>query len=217
MKLIVVGCGRVGAELAYRLYKNGHQVTIIDRQKEAFHGLPEDFIGRLVEGEAMHQDILIRAGIETADGIAVVTSSDPTNAIVGHVAKTVYNLQIVVVRNFDSQWRSLHEAFGSQVVSSSSWGAQRIEELLYHTDGQSVFSAGNGEVELYEFTIPESWDGKTIKELLPGKEYVVAALTRSGTAFLPDEDTILQEGDVMLVSARLEGSQALRKHFTQPE
>lgn len=210
MKYIIIGCGRVGAELAYRLYKNQHQVTVIDSKKSAFHNLPEDFLGKTLEGEAMNQDILRRAGLDSTDGLAVVTSSDSINAVVAHIAKTVYNIPIVVVRNYDSRWRSMHEAFNHQVISSSSWGAQRFEELLYNAKGHTVFSAGNGEVELYEFTIGEEWAGKDLQELIPSEECVVAALTRAGNAILPQPGTILKTGDLLLISATIEGSTVLR-------
>ena len=213
MNIIVVGCGRVGAELAYRLYRNGQQVVVIDTNSDAFHGIPEDFAGRMIEGDAMNQDVLRRAGIESADGIALVTSSDRVNAIVGHVARTVYEIPVVAVRNFDSRFRSLHEAFGHNMVSSSSWGAQRIEELLYDEKGNTVFSAGNGEVELYEFSIPDSWQNRRLNELLPQSDCVAAALTRAGQAFLPSADTVLETGDLLLISATLAGSTALRQRI----
>jgi trk system potassium uptake protein TrkA len=216
MNIIVVGCGRVGAELAYRLYRNGQQVVVIDTNSDAFHGIPEDFSGRMIEGDAMNQDVLRRSGIESADGIALVTSSDRLNAIVGHVARTVYEIPVVAVRNFDSRFRSLHEAFGHNMVSSSSWGAQRIEELLYDEKGNAVFSAGNGEVELYEFSIPDAWQNRRLNELLPQNDCVVAALTRAGKAFLPAADTVLETGDLLLISATLAGSTALR-HRIQSE
>ncbi len=151
MKMIVVGCGRVGAELADRLSQRGHQVVVIDQSEDAFHNLPADFKGRVVEGQALSQDVLRRAGITHADGLAAVTSSDSINAVVAHIAREEYNVPSVVVRNFNSRWRTMHEVFGLQVVSSTSWGAQRIEELLYQPEIRTVFSAGNGEVELYEF------------------------------------------------------------------
>ena len=216
MNIIVVGCGRVGAELAYRLYRNGQQVVVIDTNSDAFHGIPEDFAGRMIEGDAMNQDVLRRAGIESADGIALVTSSDRVNAIVGHVARTVYEIPVVAVRNFDSRFRSLHEAFGHNMVSSSSWGAQRIEELLYDEKGNTVFSAGNGEVELYEFNIPDAWQNRQLDELLQQNDCVAAALTRAGQAFLPSANTVLETGDLLLISATLAGSTALR-HRIQSE
>lgn len=213
MNMIVIGCGRVGAELAYRLYQRGHTVVVVDQSEAAFHNLPMDFRGRTVVGEALSQDALRRAGIEQADALAVVTSNDTINAVVAHLARSFYFVPSVVVRNFDSRWRPMHEVFKLQVVSSSSWAAQRIEELLYYQETHSVFSAGNGEVELYEFVIQDEWAGFSVTDLLPNKECVLAALTRGGRAMLPAHDEVLKKNDLILVSASLEGSEALRSRL----
>lgn len=210
MNMIVVGCGRVGAELAYRLYQKGHRVTVIDNVASAFANLPPDFRGRTLEGDPLNQDLLRRAGVEQTGGIALVTSSDSLNAVIAHVARTVYGISNVVVRNYEPQWRTMYETFNLQVVSSSSWGAQRLEELLYHVQMRSVFSAGNGEVEIFEFSVPRAWEGKALRDLLPKSDCILAGLTRAGTAMLPDMDFILLEGDVILVSATLNGIEELR-------
>ncbi len=210
MNVIVIGCGRVGTELAYRLYQKGHAVTVVDEVDTAFDSLPSDFQGRTVEGEVLNQDVLRRAGIERADALATVTNSDAVNAVVGHVAHTVFNVPRVVVRNYDSKWRSWHEAFGLQVISSSSWGAQRVEELLYNAPVSTVFSAGNGEVEVYEFVVPEAWAGRNLCELLPEQQCLPAAVTRAGRARLPSGETKLETGDVVHLSATWEGIEALR-------
>lgn len=210
MNMIVVGCGRVGAELAYRLYQKGNRVTVIDNVASAFANLPPDFRGRTLEGDPLNQDLLRRAGVEQAGGIALVTSSDSLNAVIAHVARTVYGISNVVVRNYEPQWRTMYETFNLQVVSSSSWGAQRLEELLYHVQMRSVFSAGNGEVEIFEFSVPQAWEGKALRDLLPKSDCILAGLTRAGTAMLPDMDFILLEGDVILVSATLNGIEELR-------
>ncbi len=217
MNIIVIGCGRVGAELAHRLYLHGHQVAVVDHVLAAFDNLSPDFRGRTVEGEVMNQDVLRRAGIEQADGVAAVTNSDSLNAVVAHLARTLYQVPTVVVRNYDPNWRPLHEAFGLQVVSSASWGAQRIEALLYHGEMRSVFSAGNGEVEVYEVVVPVAWQGRKLADLLPGGSCLPAAVTRTGQAFLPAPDTRLEEGDVVHVSATLEGIDSLRKRLAQPQ
>ncbi len=211
MRIIVIGCGRVGGELAYRLFQKKHKVVVVDLLPAAFQNLPEDFQGRFVEGHAMNFDVLRRAGIEDADALAAVTSSDSVNAVIAHLASTYFNVPSVVVRNYDSRWRSMHELFDLQVVSSSSWGAQRIEELLYQQKAHTVFSAGNGEVEIYEFAVESEWDGCSLGEFLPEKDCLAVALTRAGRAILPDHATILNEGDVVLVSATLEGSEMLHK------
>jgi trk system potassium uptake protein TrkA len=217
MNVIVIGCGRVGAELAYRLYQRGHQVTVVDQIAAAFNNLLPDFRGRTVEGEVMRQDVLRRAGIEQAQGLAAVTNSDSINAIVAHVACTLYNVPNVVVRNYDPGWRSLHEAFGLQIVSSASWGAQRIEEMLYHGEIHTVFSAGNGEVEIYEILVPKHWQGRTLQEILSGTGALPVALTRAGHAALPPVDSRLAAGDVVHLSATLEGIDALKARLARAE
>ena len=216
MNIIVVGCGRVGSELAYRLFQKGHQVAVIDQVSSAFDNLPSDFRGRAIEGEVLAQDVLRRAGIEEADALAAVTNSDSLNAVVAHVARAVYHVRQVVVRNYHPHWRPLLEAFGLQVVSSTSWGAQRLEELLCHAYARSVFSAGNGEVEIYELAVPEDCQGRSLQELLPADQCLAVALTRAGRATLPSPEVRLETGDVLHLSATLAGIEALRQRLHAP-
>ena len=217
MNVIVVGCGRVGVELVYRLFQRGHQVTVIDPEAAAFRNLPADFRGRTVQGQVLNQDVLRRAGIKKADALAAVTNSDSLNAVVARVAQTIYGLSNVVVRNYDPRWRPVHEANGLQVVCSASWGAQRIEELLYQAEFRTVFSAGNGEVEIYEFTVPPTWQGRQVRDLLPECGCLIMALTRAGRAALATGEDRLEAGDVVLLSATLEGIEAFRKRLVRPE
>jgi len=213
MNIIVIGCGRVGAELASRLFFRNNKVTVVDQNAAAFDNLHPDFRGHLVEGEALNQDVLIRAGVEGADGLAAVTNSDSLNAVVAHIAQSVYNILNVVARNYDPSWRPYYDSFDLQIVGSSSWGAQRIEELLYHKELRSVFSAGNGEIEIYEFTIPASWNGKRFVDLTINLQCHLVSITRVGVATLPDEDGIFKTGDIVLVSATMNGIQDLQKRL----
>lgn len=213
MKIIVVGCGRLGADLAYRLSKDNHDISIIDHAATSFYNLPPDFDGFTIEGEALSEDVLIRAGIEKADALAAVTNSDALNAVVAHAAREHYHIPKIVVRNYDPKWLDIHTAFGFQVVSSTSWGSQRIEELIKHDQLHPVFSAGNGEVEVYELTISKKWDGRTIGELFDDAHCVIMALTRSGRAVIPDRETTLQEADVLHFSATHEGVDVVRSRL----
>ncbi|MBE0410986.1 MAG: TrkA family potassium uptake protein, partial [Anaerolineales bacterium] len=132
MNYLVVGCGRLGAELAYSMSQKGHEITVIDNHVDSFRNLDPDFRGRTVIGEATDEDVLHRAKIETADGVAVVTNSDSLNIVIAHIARTVYQIPAIIVRNYDPKLRPLYDTFGFQVVSSTGWGSQRIEELLSH-------------------------------------------------------------------------------------
>lgn len=206
MNFIVIGCGRVGAELAYHLFKSGHQVVVVDTNKQAFNRLHADFRGRTLEGEGLAETVLERAGIREADGLAAVTNSDALNAVVAHAAREFFNVPVVVARNYDPSLRGLIEAFGLQSVGSTSWGAQRVEELMLNPSEKVVYSAGNGEVEIYEVRIPKEWNHRTLGELTgPLSECRVVALTRAGRSSLPEADTKLQTGDMLTVSSTFKG------------
>jgi len=216
MRALVVGCGRLGAELAYRLFQNGHSVSVIDLDEKSFANIRGDFQGKFNEGDALNRDVLRRAGIENVDSVAVVTNSDILNAVVGHLARDTYHVPNVVVRNYNPRYRPIHEAYGLQVVSALSWGAQRIEEMMYHTDVRVVFSAGNGEVEVYELAIPENCEGITVGDLVATEMCMPVSITRAGKAMLPVLKTTLHAGDVLHVSATLEGVEALRNRVCFP-
>src|SRR5260221_14303079 len=206
MNFIVVGCGRVGAELAYHLFRGGHQVVVVDSRKEAFNRLHPDFRGRTLEGEGLAESVLERAGIREANGLAAVTNSDTLNAVVAHTAITFYNVPNVVARNYDPNLRAVIEAFGLQTVGSTYWGAQRVEELLMNPLQKAGYSAGNGEGEGYEILIPENWNERTLGELLDSrKQCYPVALSRAGRAYLPEVDTKLTTGRVIDVSFSVEG------------
>ena len=215
MNVIVMGCGRVGSDLATALSKDGHLVSVVDSTEKAFQNLPPDFKGKMVEGEMMSRDVLFRAGIEKADALAAVTNDDALNAVVAHVAQAIYDVKHVIVRNYDPDFRPLLEAFNLQVVSPNSWGSQRIQELILHADIQTIFSPGNGEVEIYEISIPDGWAGKHLSSMLPPKEVLAVSIARSGQAFLPEPDCMLEEGDVVYVSATCDGIEALRARLAK--
>jgi trk system potassium uptake protein len=213
MKALIIGCGRLGAELAYRLYQGGHDVSIVDMEEAAFIKLPPDFQGRFSEGDAMNREVLRRAGIEQVDSLAVVTDNDILNAVIGHLALTNYHVANVVVRNYNPQYRPIQEAYGLQIVSALSWGAQRIEEMMYHADVRVVFSAGNGEVEVYEIAIPDGFAGHVLEEVISGNVCIPVAITRAGKAILPNGKMLLEDGDVLHVSATLDGVEDLRNRI----
>ncbi len=202
MKTVVVGCGRLGAELAYRLFKRGHQVTVVDESPQQFSRLPADFLGRSIYGDLLSAELMESADFTHANCLAAVTDNDSINAVVAHVARTVYHIPNVVVRSYDPALRPVLATFGFQIVSSSSWGAQRIEEILHSPRISTVFSAGNGEVEVYEMVIPEQWEGRLLKSLVENNaECLVVALTRNGHAILPAPDILLRAGDILDISA----------------
>ena len=216
MRIIVIGCGRMGATLAYQLFRKQHQVTVMDRTASAFVNLHPDFRGRTLECEVLNEHMLERAGIQEADALAAVTSSDAINVVVCHTARTIYNVPNVVSRNYEPRWLPLHEAFDLKTVSSAAWGADRIEDMLINTELRPVLAAGHGEVEIYEFSTPEAWAGRLLANVLPAQA-IPAVVTRAGRALLPVPEFRLEAGDIIHASASSEGVASLRSQLAQAQ
>ncbi len=206
MNVIVVGCGRVGAEVAYGLFRKGHKVTVVDQEATAFRNLPPDFRGLTLRGDVLTQDVLLRAGIEHAQAFAAVTPSDSVNTVLGHIAQVVFKVPNVVVRNFDPRKRVLHEAFNLEIISPSSMGAQCIEELLGGSRLRRVCPGGPEDAGLYEFTVPTAWRGRLLGGLLSSTQGTMISVTRGGRLFPLKPDGALEPGDVIHLSATREGA-----------
>lgn len=216
-QILIVGCGRVGVELALSISQQGFIVTVVDYNPRAFDRLGPDFRGRTVQGEAFDRDVLLRAGIEQAHAFAAVTASDSANIVAGRIAREIYHVTHVVARVYNPRRGPIYEKLGLQTITSSSWGAQRIEQLLLHPGFQSLCAAGNGEVQLYEIGVPAQWANRPVSELLPETEALPVALTRGGRGSLPTRDTILQAHDLLQVSATPEALRRLRQRLSENE
>ena len=215
MELIIIGCGRLGAELAFRLFSKGHTVTVIDHIPAAFTNLSREFRGRTLEGEVLNRDVLLRAGMETADGVAVVTNSDAVNLVVGHAAKEIFQVPRVVARNYDPRLRELHETFRLQTVSSATWGAQRLEDFLCTDLIVPILTLGHGEIEIYEIKIPQSWEGQTIQDILPAQDCNPIAITRGGRALPPSAGFQIEGGDLLHLSMTEECAAQIYKRIQE--
>ena len=163
----------------------------------------------------MDRTTLERAGIETTDAVAAVTSSDNVNAIVARIARDIYHVGRVVARLYNPRRAPIYEKLNIQTVSSSSWGAHRIEQLLVHPGMQNLSSAGNGEVQIYEITIPAEWSGHRISELIPMEYALPVALARNGEGMLPRSESIMESRDILQVSSTPEGARILRERIRE--
>jgi trk system potassium uptake protein TrkA len=201
MDLIVVGCGRAGALLASKMARAQHTVTVIDMEPESFLDLDNDFRGHLVQADALNRDVLVDAGVETADALASLTNSDAVNAVVGHVAKTVFHVPRVVVRSYDPVWIPVHAAFGHPTVSSIGWGTDRFAELLLEGSEPAVTALGDSGLVLAHVTVAAKCHGVALRDALGSFAGVVAAVVRDGQSTLPAATSVLATGDVLVVSA----------------
>jgi trk system potassium uptake protein TrkA len=195
MRIIVVGCGRLGAGLAGALARRGHAVTVVDRDQAAFARLGRAFAGQRVAGEALDRAVLARAGIEQADALAAVTPSDEVNLVVTRLARQVFRVPRVVARLYDPDMAEAYRRLGVPTVDTAAWGVQRLAELLGYSELAPVLTLGDGRTDIVELTVPPLLAGRTVHDVtMPGEAHVVA-ITRAGRTLLPDPLTVFQTGD----------------------
>ncbi|MDP4109778.1 MAG: TrkA family potassium uptake protein, partial [Bacillota bacterium] len=140
MKIIVIGCGRMGAGLAQSLSSGGHAVTVIDLNPSAFEVLPPSFKGKTIVGFGFDRDVLKEAGIERVDGLAALTSSDETNAVAARLAGQVFKVPKVVARLYDRRKAELYKRLGIQTIDPTYWGINRVVDLLCYSPLDTVYS-----------------------------------------------------------------------------
>jgi trk system potassium uptake protein len=197
MNVIVMGFGRVGEQLTHLLLNEGHRVSVIDSDPQALECLGLEFKGRKVIGIGFDQNVLIQAGIETADAFAATSSSDNANIIAARIARNYFRVPVVVARLNDPRRAEIYQRLGLQTISSTTWGAERIRELLTHSDLDPILTFGSGEVCLLNVKTPYHLVGKLVKHLAVAGEIHVVAITRQGQALIPLGGSEFHSGDLL--------------------
>ena len=116
MKVLVIGCGRVGSSIALELDREGWDVVAVDEKEEALTRLGSHWSGGFIVGHGMDVDVLREAGIEDADAVVVATNGDNTNLVIGQVAQKRFDIQCVVVRVLDPARADFYQELGLRTV-----------------------------------------------------------------------------------------------------
>jgi trk system potassium uptake protein TrkA len=133
MKVVIMGCGRVGGRLAGLLAEDGHEVTILDLDDYSFRRLPPDFKGTALVGNGTDEDALKKAGIEQADAFIALTQGDNRNIMACQIAKHIFNVPRVLCRTYDPLRQELFASLGLESFSPTTIFAQMIKEQLLGT------------------------------------------------------------------------------------
>ncbi len=195
MRIVIVGCGRVGAQLASLLSLENHAVAIVDRDVKAFERLAPNFHGQRITGVGFDREVLRQAGIERADAFVSVTSGDNTNIVAALMARREFHVPNVVTRVFDPQRAEIYRRFGIPTISPTTWAATEIKEMLVHADLSSRLTLGSGEVEIIEIELPPNLVGHAVSELAAPGEIMVITIVRQGKGLIPFPGATFQEGD----------------------
>lgn len=214
MHAVIVGCGRVGAELARALEGRGFTVSIIDKDESAFKErvLP-GFSGKQLVGVGFDRQILEAAGIREAGIFASVTRGDNTNIVSARIAKEHYNVDKVVALIYDPRRAQMYERLGISTVGTVAWATDQILARVMPTAESVEWTVGSGEVVVVGIPAPPPFIGRPIEDLRdPGKARVVA-LTRFGSTQIPDVKTIVQEGDFLHLAVLRSALGDLEEHL----
>lgn len=201
MHVVVVGCGRVGSSLAAHLIESGHTVAVIDRRAESFRRLPAGFTGTTIEGVGFDRDRLTEAGIDKADALAAVTNGDNSNILIVRVAKETFGLQRVVARIYDPRRAAIYQRLGIPTVATVAWTTERVLRRLLPDEAAVEWTDPSARVSVIERTLPAGWAGRPVFELDDEGSVRVLAVSRLGAALMPKSNLVLQDGDIVYLSA----------------
>ena len=219
MHVVVVGCGRVGSELALSLERSGHSVAVIDKNAEAFRKrLPEGFGGQKVVGFGFDRDHLVEAGIERADAVAAVTSGDNSNILTARIARENFSINRVVARIYDPRRALIYQRLGISTVATVSWTTDQVMRRLLPAEEQPhEWLDPSGKVCLLDYPIPAVWAGKKLAPLSEPGVYWLVAITRLGAAQVSTPSAIGQDGDILHFAADVSALDTLRHRLEHGE
>lgn len=138
MRVVIMGCGRVGAALAGMLDAEGHEVTVLDVNSAAFRRLPTEFRGKKQVGNGIDQDILAKIGVGEADAFVAVTQGDNRNVMATQVAKHIFGVKRTLCRIYDPIREKMYNELGLETISPTLVGAQLLKDTLDHAPAQGA-------------------------------------------------------------------------------
>lgn len=216
MHVIIGGCGRVGAELADRLSSDAHDVVVLDTSEDAFDRIGGAFNGETLIGDITDKDVLLRAGIDRANGLVAVTDLDNANLMAVEIAKELFGVRHTVARLFNPQREESYRKMGVHYVSGTRLVAKAIYNELHAGTFPLHVSFPEGDVEVVELQVSRGGHGVTVAELETSGRIRVAAFRRGIRVRIPRLDDRLQQGDLVVAAVSKGAFRQLRDYVVHP-
>jgi trk system potassium uptake protein TrkA len=197
MKVIVMGCGRIGSQVSQLLSMDGHEVTIIDHDANSEGRLPPNFRGKIIKGLGFDRLVLTQAGVTEAEAFVAASQSDNANIVAARIARNIFHVPRVVARLYDPRRAEIYQRLGLTTISSTNWGAERIFQVLTHSDIDVWNTFGSGEVTLVHVELPPQLAGRNVNQINVPGEIMALTITRNDHAFIPTTGTEFKEGDLV--------------------
>jgi trk system potassium uptake protein len=207
--IVVVGCGRVGSELAMQLSEEGHSVVVVDKNRDSFRRL-QGFHGKTLVGSGFDRDVLFQADARRANALAAVTSGDNTNILCARIARDNYEIKNVVARIYDPARADIYMKLGIPTVATSTWTTQQVKRWILPADDSIEWSAGTGTLHLVERIVPDVLAGKPVSQFDQGESVRVVGVIRGGQGRVNVEGLFAQEDDILEYLVTTEGLEELQ-------
>ncbi len=212
--IIIIGCGRVGSQLANLMANNNHNVCVIDKSAEAFANLGSEFNGSTVQGIGYNETTLVQAGIEEADILAAVTQFDTANLMTAEVASKLYKVSHVIARLYNPDHERAYTQLGIDYVCGTSLVADVIFDKVTSGNGHHVTTFGDFEVLKFSLNLNNVEENEISVGRLERERCarVVAFERKDGqTSSIPAPDTILHHGDIVMACVKQDYMEAIEK------
>ena len=216
MHVLIMGCGRVGSELSNALLEGGNDVTIIDKNADAFWRHPPGDGAKQLVGLGFDRELLEEAGIKDADAFIAVSSGDNSNIVSARVALEHYHVPKVIARIYDPRRAEIYGRLNIPTVATTTWGIKQIQLMLHHDREEIRESLGGGDILRVRVPVPGHLVGKPANTLNVDGKILVAGVSRGGTGFLPTADSTLQAGDYLIVMMVKDGLDMLDQQLEVP-
>jgi trk system potassium uptake protein len=213
--VVIMGCGRVGADLAHSLEGLGASVAVIDQEPSSFRRLGTQFAGTTVVGLGFDRDVLVQAGIERADAFAAVSSGDNSNIIGARVARETFGVENVVARIYDPRRAEVYQRLGIPTVATVAWTANQMLRRLVPSRAERGWRDPSGHVFVADVPVAPEWIGHRLTRLEAAAGTRIALIERLGEGMIPGADTVLQEADRVYVVTTDEALEAVEAVFNR--
>ncbi|MGD9014951.1 MAG: TrkA family potassium uptake protein [Candidatus Omnitrophota bacterium] len=212
MYVIIVGCGRVGAELAKLLSNDGHNVVVIDKNPAAFNRLGGTFNGLTLVGNGFDPDLLKEAGIEKTNVFCALTNGDNTNLVSAQVAKKIFAVPKVIARVYDPERAQIYQSLGLDIISGTILFAAMLRDKIVESRFSS-YLIETKDVGVIQIEVKENLINKSIKDINLAGEFQVVAIKQMGGTIIPTPETILNKNDVIMAIVKTKSLDKVRKRF----
>ncbi|MCK9594123.1 MAG: TrkA family potassium uptake protein [Candidatus Omnitrophica bacterium] len=212
MYVIIIGCGRVGAELAKLLANEGHNVVIIDKSSKSFDRLGNTFNGLSLVGNGFDLALLRQAGVEKADAFCCVTNGDNTNLISAQVAKKIFKVPKVIARIYDPRRANIFKALGLDILGGTTLFASMIRDKIVESRFSS-YLIETKDLGVLELEVKKELAGKTVLDVNVPQELMVVALKRLDATIIPESKTVLKAKDIIMAVVKVSSLKKIKAHF----